>query len=94
MKEIEPPFRLVWWIFPGVVLVQLGWKGWILCPWWTNFGPFHREDGRILPPWKGCSPSPSNSKSDACPEYSERNSTPGEYKEENEDEEVSKGSIH
>jgi hypothetical protein len=37
---------------------------------------------------------PFDSKSDAYPEYSERNTTPSDYEEEGEDEEVSKGSIH
>ena len=72
MKEIEPPIQLIWMVFLGANLVQLGWKGRILCLLWTNFGPFHREDGRILPPWKGFSVLPSNSKSDACPERSRR----------------------
>jgi len=46
------------------------------------------------PPWNGYSVLPANSKSDACPEYSERKPTPSDYEEEGEDEEVSKGSIH
>ena len=51
--------------FSGAIMVQLGWNGWIVCSRWTFSGCLHREDGRILPPWKGCSVLPSNSKSDA-----------------------------
>ena len=52
----------------GAILVQLAWKGWILCSQWTISGLSHREDGRYFPPWKGFSVPPSNSKSRVYPE--------------------------
>ena len=52
--------------------MQLGWKGWILCSWWTISSPSHREDRQYFPPWKGCTALSSNSKSRVYPEQHSR----------------------
>ena len=49
---IEPPIQLIWYVFIGAVLVEP----------WSNW------DGRNLPPWRGFSVLPSNSKSRVYPE--------------------------
>jgi len=56
----------------------------------------HGEDFQSSRPIRSQTPVliPAGGSRRACPEYSERKTSPSDYEDEGEDEEVSKGSIH